>query len=511
MDELFSYLEENEIEEVGILDPLEGSEYNQLKGYGSQWVKQSHPTNPRTLWFVGSVAEQLRIPLLKSRFVPMSPEKLLAWAQMGPFPALLLRRETGPLESRPIAWVREGAYSAYGKMIKQSQEFGPWDLYVWTPTRPWRRALLICHHCGVLPDIRRQLLVQGIRGEFVWLSDGKGQTGDAWASTLGPFENSALLLRGDYRNSVSDELAAEIHTRYSMIFTSHSIRYALHFIKCGRPLIHVNSTRFANEWTCHPVGLAEIIRDCEAVMELGQLQVIHNNLADKWYFEQFFRGIREFPCIPSLCEQALRFRIKQPKVGAKKPFVIWDTRFHAVDGGGSALFRALIESPAIRAVCDITSELAEENGGPLDDDMLEDYQAVIHVPYNISTMSCFEQAAANIPVWIPSRELLLECMGDVSGYSEMSWYCFGSKERRGEAPRPDRVWDPAVLAEFVDRSDYVGEVFKNLLVFESVKDLEERICSVDYAGITRDSFLWNCRRKLESAREFAKVIASSSP
>jgi hypothetical protein len=154
--------------------------------------------------------------------------------------------------------------------------------------------------------------------------------------------------------------------------------------------------------------------------------------------------------------------------------------------------------------------LAEEKGGYLDDDMLEGYQAVIHVPYNISTMSCFEQAAANIPIWIPSKELLLECMGDVSGYNEMSWYSFGSKERRGEAAWPDRVWEPAVLAEFVDRSDFFSGVFKNVLVFHSVKDLEERIGSEDYTGITRESLLWNCRRKLEAARSYSGILEASN-
>ncbi len=506
MNRLFSFLPALEVHELGILDPLEPAEMVALKTLAEKWIEQSSPKVPRTIWFQGSNAEKLPNPVFKSRFVPMDSGRLLAWAQMGPFPGLLVRRSKGTLDGRPIAWL--GAYSAYGKMTRCSQEFGDWDLYVWTPRWAWRRALLICHHCGVLPDIRRQLLVQGIRGEFVWLSDGKAQTGDAWASTLGPFENSALFLRGDYRNSVSEELAAEIRKRYSIIFTSHSLRYPLHFVKCGLPLIHVNSTRFANEWTCHPVGFAELIRDCGAAIESGQLKVVHNNLADKWYFEQFF-GV-ECPCIPSLCEQALRFRIRESQGPGKKPFLIWDTRFHAVDGGGSALFRALIASPTLRAVCDITSELAEEKGGYLDDDMLEGYQAVIHVPYNISTMSCFEQAAANIPVWVPSRELLLECMGDVSGYNEMSWYSFGSKERREEAARPDRVWDPVVLAEFVDRSDFACGVFKNLLVFDSVKDLEERIGSEDYAAISRESFLWNCRRKLEFAKGFAKVIASSS-
>ena len=36
-----------------------------------------------------------------------------------------------------------------------------------------------------------------------------------------------------------------------------------------------------------------------------------------------------------------------------------------------------------------------------------DYKGVIHIPYNASTMSLFEQYASNIPLFFPTLEFLM--------------------------------------------------------------------------------------------------------
>jgi hypothetical protein len=512
---LFSFLQANELEELGILDPLFDTADAHKENLQTaetflksamQWIYESAPTHPRTVWFpehaVMSPIEDLP-SILKSRLVSMNTAKLQAWSQVGPLPSLLLRTSAPPLNTRGLVWMK--VYESAGAMV-ESGSFGNWTLWTWKSRFPLQRALLLCHHSGVLPDIRRQLAVFGVKGEFVWLCDGKGPTGDAWPSILDHFTSSVPLLRGPLDGQISDVLRAQLRAKYSMIVTSHCMRYPIILSAVGLPLLHINSTRFGNEITCRGDG-SEFRTLCgriEGLLASRQLTVIHNNEADMWYSQQYLKGVGSV-VLGSLCDQALRFRISTPppvsRRDGKKPFLIWDTRFHIVQRNGSKTLHAIYDR--LRAVCNTTSEFVHASGKYMDDDMLEGYSAVIHIPYNISTMSCSEQASANIPMWVPTPRFLAEIL-EVD-YSELSWFCFnqGVKEL---ADRPDRVWEPAVVKEYVSRSDFRDSVFQNVLYFDSVEDLAARIMGVDYDALTKRSFVFQVGKKAAVSRGYRAVL-----
>jgi len=366
----------------------------------------------------------------------MLPEKHRAWIQTGPFPALLVKKGEPPLLERRIIW-RE-PYAKFGSMVEVG-EFNGYILWIWKSVFPLRRALLFCHHCAVLPDIQRQLRVLGIRGDFVWISDEKPPMGDAWPSVVEGLINSIPMRHAPTESAIPEAFIKHVAANYSMIFTSHCMRYPLLFIKTGLPLYHINSTRFGNELTVVPPAFQDMCVRIIGAIASGQLRIIHNNHADKWYATQYLGScMDETPVITSLCDSALRFRITPPPT-QKKPFLIWDTRFHVANGEGS---KTLLEiADKLDNVCDVTSVLSRELGGYLDDSMLQDYEAIIHVPYNVSTMSCFEQSAANIPIWVPTAEYLEKILLDPEEHSELSWFCY-NKERRRDAGTPDQVWTP---------------------------------------------------------------------
>jgi hypothetical protein len=489
------------ISELGILDPLESSDSSLINQMCIGWIYDSPPTNPRTIWCLGSkVIKPNRIPLLKSRFVPMSPKKLQAWSHTGPFQALLLRKDSPSLESRGLYWLK--AYREFGSMV-QAGIYGSWILWKWVPVFKPKSAFLICHHCGVLPDLRRQLYFLGILCDFYWLCDGKGATGDAWPTVFKEFTSSVHLLNAPI--GCSDEIASSLRDRYDMVITSHCSRYPLHFLSSGLPLIHVNSTRFGNGITTVPEEFEILCQKISSLVSSGQLRVIHNNSADKWYFEQYISGSNS-PVISSLCTSPLRFQIELESVRPVKPFLVWDTRFHILEKKSSKTLRTI--HSALKDYCVSTSELSDEKGAYLDDDMLSGFQAIIHVPYNISTMSCFEQGSANIPIWVPTAELLEQILLDPEEYSELSWYCFNPLNRN-LSKWPDQVWNPDVVREFVSRSDFYTGVFKNVLYFSSIQDLVERINIVNYDTIIKESFHFQTRKRLDTLkqyRDFFKVI-----
>ena len=479
--------------ELGILDPFDVSDSTMININGIEWINNSSSTNPRTLWFLeSSIVKPITIPLMKSRFIPMNFKKHQAWIHTGPFQALLLRKDLPSLESRNLFWMK--AYSEFGSM-KEVGTYGNWVLWKWFSNYKVQKAFLICHHCAVLPDIRKQLYFLGIHCVFVWLCDGKEPTGDAWPSEFGDFTSSVRLLKDPI--GITEEVASYLRSNYDMVITSHCMRYPLHFINSGLPLIHVNSTRFGNRITCSPEF--KILREqIGSAISSGQLRVIHNNSADKWYFEEYF-PFKTFPVISSLCKSPLRFQIELGDI--IKPFLIWDTRFHIQHKTASKTLRAV--HLALKDSAISTSELSMKKGY-LDDDMLKGFQAIIHIPYNISTMSCFEQGSANIPIWVPTSELLERILLDPEEYSELSWYCFGLN--RSTSEWPDQVWNPDVAKEFVLRSDFYTGVFKNVLYFSSVQDLVDRIHAVDYDSVIKESFQFQTRKQFDVLKQYGKFF-----
>ena len=488
------------IEEIGIVNPIN---QNILYENGMKWIQNSLAVRPRTIWF-RDFLEKPQIPKVdssfKSQWVPMKFEDHRAFMHTGPFQALLSK---GPIS---FAWMK--AYSEFGKMVAistydenlESGGMAVWTLWKWIPVAPQRRAFMICHHSGVLPDLKRQLWFLGIQGDFYWLSDGKGATGGQWPSEIGEYTSYKTLLK--------DKIGALqittdfIRDHYDLVITSHCMRYPLHFVKTGLPLIHVNSTRFGNEITTRPDEFRDLCSRIKSTLETGQLKIIHNNMADKWYFEQYIKGYTQFPVIPSLCISPLRFRITR-HIG---PVLIWDTRFNITDKKGSKLLLAISEKLGSKA--ESTSEMCVKKGGLLDDDFLNGFRAVIHIPYNISTMSCFEQVSANIPMWVPTPEFLERILADPEEHNELSWYCF--QDTRYTAELADQVWNPAVIREYVSRCDFTR--FKNVRFFNSIEDLLERIDTTDDDdnSLIQTNFMHQTKKRLDIMRQYREVLNLST-
>jgi len=237
----------------------------------------------------------------------------------------------------------------------------------------------------------------------------------------------------------------------------------------------------------------------------GWLKVIHNNHADKWYAAQYLGDFG--PVIQSLCDSPLRFRIASPPSVAK-PFLIWDTRFHIPDGKSSKTLLEIYDR--LGAVCEVTSILSRKLNGYLDDNMLAEFQAIIHVPYNVSTMSCFEQSAAGIPIWVPTPEFLEKILLDPEEHSELSWFCY-SRDQEAYAAQPDQVWKAECVREYIRRADFYNGALNTVFTFSSVEDLAARISTVSYEHVAENAFVLQGKKRLEALDQYAKIISVGGP
>jgi len=139
-------------------------------------------------------------------------------------------------------------------------------------------------------------------------------------------------------------------------------------------------------------------------------------------------------------------------------------------------FPGLVDSQAI---------LLAEKQAYLPEGFLDDYTAVIHIPYNISTMSIFQQTRANIPVWVPSQKLLAELWADAKEPNELSWTIF----KEGSENQPHITsWDKARLPETTQRWESLADFYQKetmgcVLEFDSIEDLQARLRTTDYEEI----------------------------
>jgi hypothetical protein len=132
---------------------------------------------------------------------------------------------------------------------------------------------------------------------------------------------------------------------------------------------------------------------------------------------------------------------------------------------------ATVESQAI---------LLQESKTYLAEGYLDAYSAVVHLPYNISTMSMFQQVRANIPIWVPSKRLLKELLTDPKEPTELSWTVFAPGAETN-ASAMDNVRDPKIVERWLESADFYNpEILPLVFEFDSVQELVEKALTTDY-------------------------------
>jgi hypothetical protein len=124
----------------------------------------------------------------------------------------------------------------------------------------------------------------------------------------------------------------------------------------------------------------------------------------------------------------------------------------------------------------------------LPEGFLDDYTAVVHIPYNISTMSIFQQTRANIPVWVPSQKLLAELWADSKEPNELSWTIFKEgSENQKHITSWDKARVPETTARWASLADFYYGTMGCVLEFDSIDDLQARLRTTDYEAVMKES------------------------
>jgi hypothetical protein len=440
------------------------------------WALEGSPEEGRQLWFVWEDVAGFRDhlqPTLRSRILPLSLDQGNFCLYTCPSDALLLENSQDPNESLSPFWKERGAY------LLETQISGL-NVWTWKTNQPSFRLYGIDHHHAVLWDIKQTLRPLGVTLDFVWLCDGRPAVNEAIPKNDPPFFSSLDIYQPPAEWKVDSAFESKLETNYDAIITSHSLVTASRFRDVNLPQFHINSTRFGNSWISDPPKHKHLVELLQELLRKKKLQVIHNNLGDSLYFHQYFTVDSSQECIlPSLCQNIMRQRLKT--VNPMK-FLIWDTRQVLLQKDTSPFMKALWALCQQKQADSFDSQaiLLAQAKSYLPEGYLDKYTAVIHIPYNISTMSIFQQVSANIPVWVPSKRLLKELWTDPKECNELSWTVFtpGSEH---QASFLDQARNPETVQLWIDNADfYDNRISDCIFTFDSISELLEKVFTVNY-------------------------------
>ncbi|MBX2867327.1 MAG: class I SAM-dependent methyltransferase [Acidiferrobacterales bacterium] len=132
---------------------------------------------------------------------------------------------------------------------------------------------------------------------------------------------------------------------------------------------------------------------------------------------------------------------------------------------------------------------------------LYSYQGIVHLPYEISTMSIFEQYSANIPLFFPRKPHLKNLIR-----TEKIPFN-GAMSREHYPDRLDQALGDNWVDYWIDRADYYDqENMKYISYFSSISDLAYLFKHTDHALISQKMQVWNRSRQSDALEKWRSLI-----
>jgi|SRR6056300_45402 hypothetical protein len=291
------------------------------------------------------------------------------------------------------------------------------------------RLLNIDLHISVITDVL--YILKDIYGDNVDIKN-HSISGHNWV--FGRGTAVVDIVNQDTWKDINEEMINKFMEHYTAYFSNfdgfivtHTPIFALLYEKFNKPVIVVNSCRYEQPYSWKN-DLTSWKWLNNKLANMKNLHIISNNKADQEYLK-LGTGLDSIH-IPSLClytnEKYTGTKDEVIKHGSLKEGYQWGE--------------------------------------------LYSYKGIYHIPYEISTMSIFEQYSANVPLLFPSKKHLKELGGTKSLY--------GTELPQELSVCKDIDW-------WIDRADYYDEEnMKYITYFDNEEDLQEKIKSLVYTKIS---------------------------
>jgi hypothetical protein len=261
------------------------------------------------------------------------------------------------------------------------------------------------------------------------------------------------------------EMIAEFHKKYDSFLSTfdgfiacHPNCFALLFEKYNKPILVVNSCRYDNPfcWTRDHSMVRELDACFMRLDEKNLLTFVSNNMADNHYVRLSNRYLKT-QIIPSLC----LYTGMAWKEDRQTKFLIYS---------GEAPDHPLITKRTSLPIGYSWQELMK-------------FKGIIHIPYEASTMSIFEQISSGIPLFFPTKRFLQE-LWNMGQHKGMNYW--GKTPSYLEMTERDSFW--------IQRADYYS--LEGSYYFDSFEDLFQMLSSFV------DTLVPERRKFIEERKEF---------
>jgi len=263
---------------------------------------------------------------------------------------------------------------------------------------------------------------------------------------------------------------------FDFFIVTHSPVFALLYAPFGKPIICINSCRYEQ-----PFSVLEnfemwryLNSELYRLTQQGILTVISNNKADRDYLK-IATDIDSIH-IPSLCLYT--------------------------NTGYNPKYRILICFDSHRIV-PITNFTCNKNilitGYKWED--LYKFIGIIHIPYEISTMSIFEQYSACIPLFFPTKRFLKELIHTKTIEFQ------GPYNNKNYIHEVENAYGEKWIDFWLDKADYYDyENMPYITYFDSIQNLFDIIPTINFIEIHEKMKLYNQNRIQKNASLFVSIF-----
>jgi hypothetical protein len=236
---------------------------------------------------------------------------------------------------------------------------------------------------------------------------------------------------------------------------THTPVFSMLFEKYKKPILCINSCRFDQPFCAIKSPMEQVfLTALERMVQSKQLTIVSNNKADAMYLYNATKIVSHI--IPSLC-----LYTEAPHTPFNMGFIIY---------GEKRIFpnhTLLIERPTNYSWKDLHS-----------------YQGIIHVPYEMSTMSIFEQFWSGVPLFFPRKEFYKKCLLN----DTMSFISIYSNDKKTLSEEDiDRWFNQAdfYTLPYINYYDSFEDLIEKI---ENFEDIEYK-CRIEWISNQKSSIL----------------------
>jgi hypothetical protein len=341
-------------------------------------------------------------------------------------------------------------------------------------------------HISVIEDFK--YIINKLYGDKVSITDWS-ISNMSWVFNK-PISNVDIINQHNWKN-INGELIDQFYYKYcdylsqfDGFIVTHTPVFCLLYEKFNKPIILINSCRYEQpfSWTNNIKLWDDLNIKLKYMYDKNQLTIISNNKADKEYLK-LGTGIDSI-LIPSLC---LYTNVKyEPK---NNICIIYNNNNINIPENSKLKHKKTI----------LKDNYSWKN--------LYSFKGIVHMPYEVSTMSLFEQYSANIPLFFPSKTLLKKLIIKDKYYFQSRYNKIFNYNNNFHPNLFKALSDDYWIDFWVENADYYDtDNMKYIIYFNSFNELNYLINNLDFQKISSKMEEYNTIRFDNTYTKWKSII-----